>query len=261
MKCQKLNRAIDGITFRCTKCKKRISIRTGTYWVDSNLTARQIILLLYFWANKATNAQISEYIDISPRVCVDYLNFIREICSWKILQESKQLGGEGQIVQLDESVIYKPKYNLGAGFKTPAKWIFALYDVTRKIAYVEFVEKRNAETLLPIIKRWVKPGTEIHTDCWAAYNKIYSMDVSPPFLHKTVNHSQNFVDPESKAHTNNVEAYWSSVKRKFKILNGTSRAMTASYLDEHMYLQKYGGSSELAFRNILLHIAEYSLVD
>ena len=80
--------------------------------------------------------------------------------------------------------------------------------------------------------------------------------VLPRFVHKTVNHSKHFVDPVTGVHTQNIEAYWSSVKIKFKILNGTSRQLTASYLDEHMYRQRYGSTCLEAFNNILLHITE-----
>ena len=121
--CQSHARSLDGIVFRCTRCKRCKSIRTGTYWEGSKLDARSIILLLYFWANKATNAQLSEYLDLSPRSCVDCLNFVPEICSWKMAHESTLPRRRIKIVQIDESVVYKPKYHLGGGFKVPAKWI------------------------------------------------------------------------------------------------------------------------------------------
>lgn len=260
MSCQTLNESIDGIVFRCTTCKSKRSVRAGTYWQRSKLPPQKILMLLYFWSSKATNSQISTYLKISSTTCVDHLNFIREICSWAMMRVLTKLGGVGKIVQLDESVIYKPKYNLGHGFLTPEKWIFGLYDVERKIGYVEFVEKRDRATLEEIIKRLIIPGTEIHTDKWAGYNGIEEIDLDPKFIHKTVNHSRNFVDPETGAHTNNVEAYWSSLKRKFKLMNGTSRALTPSYLDEHMYFQHFGSTASDAFKNILLHIAEYTLV-
>jgi hypothetical protein len=176
-------------------------------------------------------------------------------------QESTLLGGVGRIVQINESVVYKPKYHLGCGFKVPVKWIFGMYDVAQKIVYMQFVESRDTQTLLPIIGCWVSPGTAIHSDEGAAYRNIWDIDVTPRFIHMTVNHSCNFIDTQTGAHTNNIKAYWSSVKQKVKILNGTSRALTAGYLDEHMYLQWFGESPRSAFENTLLHIAKYSLVD
>ena len=246
----------DGYVLRCSKCKARSSIRKGTFWERCKLNAKQIVFLVYFWAARATNKQIETYINVSKPTCIDFLNFLREITSWKVLQHSEKLGGLGKIVQIDESVVYKPKYNVGHGFQTPAKWIFGAYDVEQKIGYVQFVDSRDSNALFPIIQQWIEPGTEIHSDRWASYSGISNIPVFPPYIHKTVNHSENFVDPITGAHTNNVEAYWSSVKRKFKILSGTSRSLTASYLDEHMWRNIYGSSTRSAFDSILAQIAE-----
>ena len=51
------------------------------------------------------------------------------------------------------------------------------------------VERRDKETLIPIIVDKVAPGTTIITDCWRAYNDIENKD----FQHLTINHQYNFV--------------------------------------------------------------------
>ena len=47
-----------------------------------------------------------------------------------------------------------------------------------------------------------------------------------------VNHSENFVDPVTAAHTNTIEGFWSKVKKKLKRMSGTFRDKPAGYLDE-----------------------------
>ena len=70
---------------------------------------------------------------------------------------------------------------------------------------MEVVHQRNAATLLPIINAHVAPGTVIHTDEWASYNRIGTLpNVS---THFTVNQSVTFVDPVTGTHTQNVESY------------------------------------------------------
>jgi len=46
------------------------------------------------------------------------------------------------------------------------------------------------------------------SDCWDAYRDLGSLG----YTHRTVNHSINFVDPVTGAHTNTIEATWRSVK-------------------------------------------------
>ena len=51
-------------------------------------------------------------------------------------------------------------------------------------------------------------GTTIISDCWRSYDCLNEED----FEHLTVNHSLNFVDPETGAHTQNIESLWWQIK-------------------------------------------------
>lgn len=250
----------DGCIMYCYTCKKKQSIRAGSFLTRSKLSIKEMLLLFYCWSLKLGMEQTFNMLGLSHVTIIDWNNMIREICSAKFAQETNpQLGGVGRIVQIDESVIYKPKYHRGHAMREPEKWIFAIYDVERKIGAIEFVQNRSSEVLLPIIKKYVLPGTEIHSDQWAAYNGISTIAVDPPYIHKTVNHSNYFRNPVTGVHTNNVEAYWSSIKRRFKMLNGTSRSLTASYLDEHMYRERYGTTYSDAFDSILRDTGQYGI--
>ena len=73
-------------------------------------------------------------------------------------------------------------------------WVFGLADTshTPALGYMEIVSRRDAATLLPISQAHVAPGTEIHSDQWAAYKGVAGLpNVS---THSAVNHSYNFVD-------------------------------------------------------------------
>jgi hypothetical protein len=38
--------------------------------------------------------------------------------------------------------------------------------------FLVVVEKRNAETLIPLLKKFILPGTTVLSDCWAAYRRL-----------------------------------------------------------------------------------------
>jgi hypothetical protein len=96
----------------------------------------------------------------------------------------------------------------------------------------------------------IEVGTTIISDCWAAYNTISNFN----YQHLTVNHTYNFVDPNTGAHTQNVENMWCRAKKRNKIENGTATDMIDSYLCEFIWRERYGDN---AFANIISHIGDF----
>ena len=77
--------------------------------------------------------------------------------------------------------------------------------------FAEIVFNRKRTTLLDIIKKNVRPGSIIISDCWASYNTIQKdLDMG----HMTVDHSKNFKDPLTGAYTNTIEVTWHDIKMK-----------------------------------------------
>lgn len=120
---------------------------------------------------------------------------------------------------------------------TPARGLF------------QVVERRNAATLLLIIQRCLKPGTEVHSDDWAAYNRLVGLpNVS---AHEVVVHAHNFVDPRTGVNTQEVESAWSQLKLGRNRRKGSRKEDLQSYLDERMWRQWRGGSFDIIMRNFL----------
>lgn len=74
------------------------------------------------------------------------------------------------------------------------------------------VEKRDAATLIPLIKDNIAEGSIIHSDCWKAYNSIGRLP-GYNYTHKTVDHSKGFKNTQG-THTNTIEGAWCA---KFKM--------------------------------------------
>lgn len=83
-----------------------------------------------------------------------------------------------------------------------------------RTCFVVPVENRNRDTLLAVIKDRIVPGTTVISDCWKAYDCLES----EVFQHLTINHSLNFVDPDTAANTNTITCQWRELKRRVPML-------------------------------------------
>lgn len=178
------------------------------------------------------------------------------------------MGGINTIVQVDELLMRgKRKYNrgrlLGAdidtknvdiddlsdeeepdfnnrnyGKKLTGPWVFGMCQKDKNgviDARYFIVEKKNRQSFHEVIQNEFEVGTEIHSDEWLAYKTIENKG----YIHKTVNHSQFFVDPTSGAHTQRIESLWGSLTlRIVKKMHGTSPSLLPSYLAEQWWRLK-----------------------
>ena len=65
--------------------------------------------------------------------------------------------------------------------------------------------RRDVETISPLVIQRMHPGGHIVTDCWRSYPKAARR---ADCTHSTVNHQEGFKDRETGAHTNNVEGQY-----------------------------------------------------
>lgn len=188
-------------------------------------------------------------LDMWNQAVVDWNNYMREVCAWRMVQNAVVVVGPGTTVEIDESLFTRRKNN--AGRVLPQQWMFGGICRETKECFVVNVPDRSAATLMPLIHQWIRPGTTIISDSWRAYNGIQTAG----FAHQTVNHNYNFVDPATGAHTQTVERMWRSVKFRNKKQSGTTRDFMESYLAEYMWRSRLNGRDP--FTVILQDIAEF----
>jgi transposase-like protein len=80
------------------------------------------------------------------------------------------IGGLGKVVEVDESKFGKRKYRRGRYVK--GQWVFGGVERGSGRTFLVIVNDRSADTLFGLIKKWIRPGTTVVTDCWAAYRSL-----------------------------------------------------------------------------------------
>lgn len=245
--------SIKGSRWRCQKrsCRKEKGLRVGNWLTNSRLPIHTVIHFIYYWAREMTSVTFCKReLKMGQNAVVDWSNYLREVCIWRLENDhNKEIGGQGLIVEIDESLFVRRKNN--AGRILPQQWIFGGICRETKACFIICVPDRSEKTLLPIIQKYVRPGSIIFSDCWKAYNNLQLSG----FQHNTVNHTYNFVDPNTGAHTQNIERLWGSAKWSNKKRRGTKRNFLESYLAEFMWRTRLGELD--AFDTILRDISEF----
>ena len=81
---------------------------TKVFFSKSRLPLQKWLLIL--WAREYLVSDAAEEAEISSRVAIDIYQWLREVCTAKLLQTQIILGGPGVVVQIDESLFrHKPK--------------------------------------------------------------------------------------------------------------------------------------------------------
>lgn len=103
------------------------------------------------------------------------------------------------------------------------------------------VEKRDARTLIPLLRRFIRPGSIIISDCWKAYDRIEEIRQAgfQYYTHEQVNHSKSFKDPRTGAHTNTCEGAWRSQYKAFIPKQAYNKNAFQGHLFERMWKKKY----------------------
>lgn len=94
---------------------------------------------------------------------------------------------------------------------------------------LKIISKRKSQTLMNEIMSVIRTWSEIGTDCWTGDITLKILGGVSPYVHKTVNHTRNFFDPETRTCTNDVE----SILCKLKVYLGSQYLLKSKLLPEH----------------------------
>lgn len=227
-----------GVYFRCNVniCRKEVSILQNSFFEGSHLTVKTLLHLVYFFIrDNQEQEELRFQLHLkSSHTIVDWKYFCREIFIIHFLNNEIILGGPDSVVEIDEALLVRRKYNRGRN--VDQQWLFGAFEVSTKKGFIVTVDARNRETLLNVIRERILPGSIVVSDAWRAYSTLEDEG----YNHLVVNHKYNFVDPQTFATTNHVESQWQKLKQKHKQRYGTHRTMVASYIAEFLWRQRYG---------------------
>lgn len=217
---------------QCNACRKPFSITVGTVMERSHVPLNKWVLAFHLMAasKKGISAhQLMRMLGLgSYRTAWFMAHRIREAMA--PASDAGPVGGEGQIVEVDETELGKSvKSRLR---KTRNKKFVALVERGGRVRSRNITSLQRSKThdLREVLKQEVDPKSEMHTDSASWYKSGV-----PAAKHRTVNHANEYVrkgrDGES-IHVNSAEGYFSIFKRG---LVGTYQIMSEQHLQRYLH--------------------------
>ena len=209
-----------------------------------------LLFVNHFLSINWNHSTIEASLEWTRKTSVDWRSFCSEVTeNW--YQNQQAIGGNGVVVEIDESLIAKHKY--GRGRPLSQIWVFGGIERVSKRAFVINVgAKRDAATLLPLIQRYILPGSIIYSDGWSAYQRISQLPEN--YSHGIINHSENFVDPVNpRIHTQNIERLWRDMKSYVK-RPGISAKYMEQYIGRFLFIRSH--RSGAAVHHFFLEVAK-----
>jgi transposase-like protein len=220
--------------YQCNACREPFTVTVGTLYERSHVPLHKWLAATHLMmaSKKGISAlQISRMIGVTYKTAWFLCHRIRES-----LRETPtgQLGGEGRVVEADETYVGGKESNKSKAKRTYNKTRYAGQDKEAVVALVErggkvrsfHVKDVNAKTLRSTLTEQINAASHLMTDSHRAYPKIGEKFAA----HSMVNHSiDEYV--RGVASTNTVESYFAILKRG---VFGTFHHISAQHLKRYV---------------------------
>jgi transposase-like protein len=215
----KIMRFADGKRYRCAKCRKDFTIKTGTLFGESKISMDKWFTAIYLLTTRKkgiSSIELAEQVGVSQKTAWFMDHRIR--ASFK-QSKAKLLG----VVEVDETYL-GGKHARKDKFKKKA----ALFGMTERGGRIRVfhVPHRGTEILLPTIKKNIHPKARIMSDEARVYSKL------PRFGYQwgSVKHGKrHWVYGDIS--TNSIESFWALFKRNY---HGTYHTMSKKHLQKYI---------------------------
>ncbi|OWZ15070.1 LOW QUALITY PROTEIN: hypothetical protein PHMEG_00011355 [Phytophthora megakarya] len=234
----------QGKRWRCNRsgCRLQRSAHAKSFFARSKAPLSKLVKVLYFWASRTHVGEAAQHVELTPTAAGQWYMYARDICSAEMNLCDMRVGGEGHVVEIDEtSMKKKQKYH-----RHPDFWVFGGVDRTTKKWFARVVyEDRTKPTLPKCIKECIKPGTLIMSDMFKSYVTEVQSGPNKGLLHTLENNrhlaGMGYIhQPLVRCPYQPDRGIWEvKIKARLKSERGIRKSVVPQYLDECLWRSWY----------------------
>jgi transposase len=231
--------------YKCDNCGHEAYPTAGTIFHKSATPLKTWFEAIFWMATTRSGHSAKE---LQRRTGVTYKT------AWRMFRNIRTLFAEDAMpfvgeVEIGETYIGGARHGKrgrGAEGKTP------VIEIAQRRGHImaSVVPNVKRSTISPMITSQIAPDATIYTDEFYSYDHLTTIG----FSHKRVNHGAK-IYVAGKAHTNNVEGFWSILKRGISgVYHAVSPKYLQFYLDEYVFRYNHRLDATPMFKLILKRI-------
>ena len=130
-------------------------------------------MLIDKWCMNVNCEIVSFDIDVDKTTVQRWYKKLNNMFLAKINYERPlKIGGPGKIIEFDETLLMKPKYNCGRILRGQKLVVCIVEHGNRENFLIFCVPHRSRKFLIPLFENYILPGSTVMTDDWGAYRRL-----------------------------------------------------------------------------------------
>lgn len=220
--------------YSCQFCGHHLHPTVGTPFEATRTPLQMWFYAIYLFTttrNGVAAKELQRQLGVTYKTAWRMAGLIREHMA--TVDGDEMLGGSGQIVEIDETLIGGSVEGKGSGYKGNKTAVVGLMERGGNVV-TKVVTSRHRAPMERIVLDTVQPGSTVATDEFGSYRRLDTLG----FDHVTVRHNKGQYTTPNGGGVNSIEGFWAQLKRS---INGTHIHVSSKHL------WKYAKEAEYRF--------------
>jgi transposase-like protein len=214
-------------SYQCQWCAHQVYPTAGTPFDRTRTPLRDWFYVMFQFVttrNGVAAKRVERDLGVTYKTAWRMCHEIRKYMA--SLDSDDPLGGPGEVVEIDETLIGGSVSGMGSGYKGNKTTVVGMLERGGELV-TTVVSSRHRGPMTDLIQSQILPGTTVCTDEFGSYRHLDACG----FDHKTVSHKAGqYVNAQGYG-VNTIEGFWALLKRG---INGTHIHVSGKHLPKYL---------------------------
>lgn len=226
-KSAKFYRVAKRRSYACEWCGHQVYPTAGTPFDRTRTSLRDWFFVMFQFTSSRSGVaakEVERQIGVTYKTAWRMCHEIRKYMA--IVDGNDPLGGSGEVVEIDETLIGGSVSGKGSGYKANKAVVIGMLERGGEVV-TKVVTSRHREPMERLVLENVLPGATVATDEFGSYRRLDTLG----FDHVTVQHKKGQYTTPNGGGVNAIEGFWSQLKRS---INGTHIHVSRQHLSKYL---------------------------